>query len=794
MSVQLDLAAPRAREARLGRAIGTTGFKAMLIAGTAAAVGAIIAGLAHERHIALLLVSPALALYMPAIWWKRQLSVLPPSGDDLTGRLSYAVLSRLTPGMAMEPKSMWMAIRDHWQTRFFLNHLLLNPDTVAQHMSTDPAELEYACQLAIDTAQKNNCQVIEPGFMVAGLLLASKSVRDMLTEMKAQESDIQSIGDWIGRNLDETRRARRNFGGIGRDWAFGFTPLLNRFGQNVSSAIINGAHFGSLMDSEGVKAIETAFDNRADAVVLVGPDGIGKSTSVYALAQRLIEGKTAKSLAYHQIISLNATDITSNARGPGELEHMMLSLVNEASHAGHIVLFFDDAQLFLGGGPGSFDATQILLTVVQGRAVPIILAFTPNDYQRLRAHNQSLASLLTPVVLKEMPEDGVMRVLEDTAASLENRHDVLIAYEAFHEAYRLSGRYEQDEAYPGKAIRLLEQAVSHSENSLVNAVSVQQAIEQTRGVKVGTAQGAETDTLLHLEDRIHERMINQAHAVGVVSNALRRARAGVANPRRPIGSFLFLGPTGVGKTELAKAIAATYFSSESNMVRLDMSEYQQPESVDRLLSDGREEHQSLIMAVRQQPFSVVLLDEIEKAHPNVLNLLLQLFDEGKLTDTSGKAVSFKDCIIIVTSNAGAQTIREHVQSGESLESFQAEFIDQLINSGQFKPELLNRFDEMVLFGPLKPEELSQVVALMMREINQTLANQNITVELTPAAIQKVVEAGYDPRLGARPMRRALQRAVEDTVAQKILRKEISAGDHVTLDVSDLSLPAAAPSR
>jgi ATP-dependent Clp protease ATP-binding subunit ClpC len=198
------------------------------------------------------------------------------------------------------------------------------------------------------------------------------------------------------------------------------------------------------------------------------------------------------------------------------------------------------------------------------------------------------------------------------------------------------------------------------------------------------------------------------------------------------------------------------------------------------------------MAVREQPFSVVLLDEIEKAHPNVLNLLLQMFDEGKLTDISGKAVSFKDCVIIVTSNAGAQTIRERVQNGEALESFQAEFIDQLINSGQFKPELLNRFDEIVLFGPLKPQELSQVVALMMREINQTLSNQNITVELTPAAIQKVVEVGYDPRLGARPMRRALQRAVEDTIAQRILRKEISSGDHVTLDVADLAIEQPTP--
>ncbi|HYH36253.1 MAG TPA: AAA family ATPase, partial [Candidatus Saccharimonadales bacterium] len=569
-----------------------------------------------------------------------------------------------------------------------------------------------------------------------------------------------------------------------------FTPLLNRFGQNVTLAIEHGAHFGWMTKSEGVQAIETAFDNRASAVVLVGPDGIGKSTTVYALAQRLIEGNGARSLAYHQIISLNATDIISNARGAGELEQMMTSLASEASHAGHIILFFDDAQLFLGGGPGSFDATQILFTIIQAHAVPIIMAFTPSDLQRLRAQNQSLANLLTPIMLQELPEAGVMRVLEDTAVTLQGRHHVLVAYEALHEAYRLSGRYEQEEAYPGKAIKLLEQAVSHSQNSVVSASSVQQALEQARGVKVGTAEAAEADTLLNLEDKIHERMINQVHAVKVVSNALRRARAGVANPRRPIGSFLFLGPTGVGKTELAKAIAAVYFSDEKNMVRLDMSEYQQPESVDRLLSDGRQEHQSLIMAVRQQPFSVVLLDEIEKAHPNVLNLLLQLFDEGQLTDTAGKTVSFKDCIIIVTSNAGAQTIRERVQDGEALESFQSEFIDQLINSGQFKPELLNRFDEMVLFGPLQPKELAQVVALMMREINQTLSNQNIIVELTPAAIQKVVEAGYDPRLGARPMRRTLQRGVEDAVAQRILRKEIKAGDHVMLDVNDLSLEPA----
>jgi ATP-dependent Clp protease ATP-binding subunit ClpC len=350
----------------------------------------------------------------------------------------------------------------------------------------------------------------------------------------------------------------------------------------------------------------------------------------------------------------------------------------------------------------------------------------------------------------------------------------------------LSGRYEMDEAYPGKAIKLLEQAVTHSQHSIVSAESVQRAIQQTRGVKVGTAAPAEADQLLHLEDQIHERMINQTYAVGVVANALRRARAGVTNPRRPIGSFLFLGPTGVGKTELAKAVAATYFGSEANMLRLDMSEYQQPDDVQRLLSSGQSETTSLLLRVRQQPFSVVLLDEIEKAHPNILNLLLQLLDEGQLTDLSGRAASFKDCIIIATSNAGAQTIRDRIGRGESLESFSSQLTDELINSGQFKPELLNRFDEMVLFRPLNAAELTQVVKLMLAGINETLTTQNISVELTDAAIQVIVQQGNDPRLGARPLRRALQRAVENSVAQKILRGQAQSGDHLVLDVGDLS--------
>jgi len=791
MQSAIDLKTRRAAEARAGRLLNKTACSILLII----AAGALAAGLAilliRDINYGYLLIDLAVLCYIPAVWWQRRLKPLPAGGTELNQRLSGDVLARLKSDSVGQPAAMWEALRGHWQSRFFLNHLLLTPDMISQNISQDQVAAGLALQNATRIADRNHSPVIELGFVVAGLLLASPGINKLMVQLKAKPEDIEAMADWLGRGLaEDARRGKQKFGGIGRDWAFGYTPLLNRFGQNFSLGIAkHGAHFDWLANSEGVKDIEAAFDNRAGAVALVGPDGIGKTSTVYALAQKLIEGHTGQRLAYHQVIALNATDILSNAQGTGQLERIMLSLAAEAGHAGHVILFFDDAQLLLGGGPGSFDATQILLTIVQNGATPIIMAFTPNDYQRLKTHNQSLANLLTPVILQELPEADTMRVLEDSALSLESHHKIMVSYEALREAYRLSGRYDQDAAYPGKAIKLLGQSVTHARESIVTTESVQQAIEQTRGVKASSAAPVEADALLHLEDNIHQRMINQSHAVSVVANALRRARAGVTNPNRPIGSFLFLGPTGVGKTELAKSVAATYFGDETSMIRLDMSEYQQPDDVQRLLSTGAgaSEANSLLMSIRKQPFTVVLLDEIEKAHPNILNLLLQLLDEGQLTDESGKAASFKDSVIIATSNAGAQEIRERVGKGEKLDNFASQFTDQLIKSGQFKPELLNRFDEMVLFRPLNPKELAQVVQLMLASVNKTLANQNVSVELTPEAIAKIVEVGNDPRLGARPMRRTLQKAVEDTVAQKILKGEAQAGSHIKLDAGDLAL-------
>ena len=782
----IKLGSVRHKKARLGKKIGKGGFYLLVLITILCGALSTYILLIGGKNFAALLLAPALLSFMLAAWWKRDLSVLAPSKKSITDRLSYDVLSNL-PISVKDNKQLFQALSNDWQSNFMLGHLTITDEAVLSAIDDSPEAFTKTWLTASQIADQNQSDAIEVGFIIASILMQSSAVKEMVVKSGNKAEDIKDIANWLARSLEAKKNDKKYYGGIGRDWANGWTPLLNRLGQNISLSIEKyGANYGWLTDSEGVKAVEAAFDNNAKAVALIGPDGIGKSSSVKALAQKLIEGKSTPNLAYHQIVGISAMDITSNAQQPGQLEALIVNLINEASKAGHIMLFIDDAQTFFSDQPGAIDASQILLKVIESGQVPIILAMSDSDFQRLRTKSQNLSNLITPVKLQELDQAGVMRVLEDIALGTEINKKILITFSAIRAIYQLSDRFNQDMSNPGKAIKLLGESVPHVQNSVMTRETIEKTIEQISGVKVSKAAPEESSALLKMEEAIHKRMINQSHAVSVVSNALRRSRAGVSNPSKPIGSFLFLGPTGVGKTELAKSIAAIYFGDESAMIRLDMSEYQQPDDVKRLLATGENESSSLLLNIRKKPYTVVLLDEIEKAHPNILNLLLQLLDEGQLTDESGKAASFKDSIIITTSNAGAQEIRERIEKGENIEDFANQFTDNLINAGSFKPELLNRFDEIVLFRPLNPEELKQVVGLMLEEVNKTLADKNIKISLTDEAINKIVAEGNDPRLGARPMRRALQRAVENSVAQKILSGAIKEGDSVTLDVADLS--------
>jgi len=782
----LNLRSLRAKKARLALKLSGSGSRVIIITMLGLAVLSALLFFASLDRIAYLTSAISLAVAIFVMWYRQDLLVLKSTDDSLDGQLTKEILGILKTGH-INPQSVWISLSSNWQSQFFINRFLLAAQVIEQNLSGESADMPVIWDKAKQLASERTSPGIEVGHVVAALLLTSPQLQTIFTQSKLSKDDIEVVLAWLMRTVDASHAPKPYFGGIGRDWTTGFTPHLSEFGKNLSNTTENsGDHFDWLQKTPGVVAIKNALSQGAAGVALIGPPGIGKSSYIAALSNELAEEDEDRNLRHQQIISLSPSMILSRAKGSGEIEHTLMTIMGEASHAGHIILFFDDAQLFFHEGLGSFDITQVLLPVLQDSNLQLIFAMSPNDFQSLKANQSAFAAKLTPVVLAEPDEQSVMRVLEDTTLGMEYKRGVLITYDALRETYRLSGRYEQEMSFPGKAIQLLEEALPYANNGIVTAESIQQAIEQTRGVKAGSAAPVEADELLNLEDEIHKRMINQDRAVSVVASALRRTRAGVANPKRPIGSFLFLGPTGVGKTELAKSIAATYFKNESNIIRLDMSEYQQADDVKRLLA-GSTDNTSLIMSVRERPFSVVLLDEIEKAHTNILNLLLQLLDEGQLTDIDGRAASFKDCIIIVTSNAGSQEIREHIARGEELETFESAFIDQLISSNQFKPELLNRFDEIVLFRPLNESELAQVVGLMMQEVNQTLSNQKIVIQLTDAAVAKIVAAGYDARLGARPMRRVLQHAVEDPVANEILSGQIKPGDRVNIDGPDLNL-------
>lgn len=730
-------------------------------------------------------------------WYYGELRNLEPaesiaSTRDIANVLDRKILAKLRPNMS--PYDLALLVAKQPGGYFYANRFGVGPSFLQNLSSKESVTTSLVWQSALQLSNDIGNTQITSAAVVAGLVLAIPGHDTQLAYLKVDSSDIVEGLRWFDHIESVMRRIaeRRNLGGIGRDLSFGWAPMLSRVGFNITESIERGGILARDVDGHA-QAIDQLIHlmsqpGRRNAV-LVGDVGVGKTTIVSSFAEKLLEDRThvPAELRFRQVVSLDAANLIANAKGRGQLEELLIRLFNEVIAAKNIIIFLDEAQLFLKDGTGAVDLSNLLLPVIEGGAMPIILAITEQEWLRLSQSNPGLAQLMNRVAIKPLPHDDVFKVMEDQVMLLEGRNDVVYMQQALTEAYRLSDRFIHEQAFPGKAMKLLEAAAGFAEDKyFITAKSVQQAVEKSFDVRVQTADSfAEKDTLLNMEARIHERMINQTRAVKLVSDALRRARAGVRNENKPIGTFLFLGPTGVGKTELSKALAAVYFGGEDRMIRVDLNEYSRPSDTSRLLAAGSTDPYSLCAQVSKQPFSVILLDEIEKAHPNVLNLLLQMLDEGVLRDTTNKPVSFKDAIIIATSNAGAEKIREHIAKGEQLEQFESAFVDELITANIFRPEFLNRFDETVLFRPLTQEELLQVVDLLLATINKTLAGRKVSVTLTVPAKQLLAATGYDPRLGARPLRRVMQRAVENVVAQKLLSGQANPGQVIQLDAPEL---------
>lgn len=728
-----------------------------------------------------------------ALWWRLYLKDLPIKEDHADKQLCLdclaepELLARLKPNQS--PRQLWQALENSWQLNFIANRLQISSSFFEQSLSDRFEDSKAVWNMANQIGQSMPGEGIKTGALVAALMLSAEDGEAYLQQNKLSPEDVEAVALWQARTaiLMKKLQQKRSFGGIARDWAAGYTPLLNRFAQDLSADVVHGAYQHLYLQTHS-QALEQALQHlsgsKGAAVALVGGTGSGKTSLAYALTERLLDPDN-KTLRYHKVFALNASLVISEAKRIGNLESLLLSIVAEARRARNVILFFDDAHSFFAEESGASDMSNVLLQLIRSGSIRMLFAFRPEDWQYLTSKAGDITARLHQIKLQDPDKESTVKVLEDQALGVEAETKTSISYAAIKEAYELADRYMPDQSFPGKAISLLESSAQNTQGGWVLPVTVQQTIEASLGVKVGSAAPEESDALLNLEDSLHQYMINQDFAVSAVSNALRRARAGVGSQQRPVGSFLFLGPTGVGKTELCKALARVYYQGEDSIIRVDMSEYSQADSSQRLLASSAVAG-SFLASVRSAPFNVVLLDEVEKSSDEVMNLLLQMLDEGQLTDVDGKEVSFRDAIIIATSNAGADIIRNKIEAGHDLSDFSSSFMDQLIDSRQFKPELINRFDEAVLFRPLDKQELRQVAQLLLDEINQNMAKQKIKVGLTEAAVDKIVEEGYDPRLGARPMRRMMQRTVENVVAKKVLSKELQPGMETVLDVGDLS--------
>ena len=787
MKNSFDPQNPRVRKAHQKHALNNSPMLALTLVVFITLLFGGVALLYFQKSISWTLIGFSSLPAMLIFWIKNDLVDIPiGKTDNFTDLISEDLLLLITKNSS--PADLTQILPKTKSGAFIMARFNLPTPFFNEIANFLPATPEPIYETARHIRETTNSEEITGAVLAVAIISSIPNYELLLNQFQLTITDLHQGIIWFNYLNGMVKNSKKPIrsGGIARDFAFGYTPTLQRFAINLSERY-SGAHT-KLQMADHTKIIgqiiETFTHGGRQNVALIGAYGSGRSTIVNALAETLMnaDSKIPHSLKYRQIYSLDAPSLISAAKDSSELEYLMVNIFNEIYSAKNIILCLDNAHLFFEEGPGSVDIANLLTPILEAGRIRMILIMDDQKFLEISSKNSTLANSLNKIMVSPSNREETLKILMDQVPLLEYQKNVIYTYRALTEAYRLSEQYIHDVEMPGKAKLLLESAASYAEGNLVTALSVQTAVEKSYGVKVRVASDeSDRNKLLNLEALIHERMIDQTEAVSAVANALRRAGAGVKHAGRPIGTFLFLGPTGVGKTELAKSLSEVYFNGEDNIIRLDMNEFVSATDVSRLIKDGAEDGLSLTAQVSKQPFSVILLDEIEKAHPSVLTTLLQVLDEGILRDEKNREISFRDSIIIATSNAGANEIREKIASGAKIDDFKEEFIENLISSNEFKPEFLNRFDEICLFKPLSKEDLVSVLDLIIASTNRTLEPQKISVVVDPAAKQILIDKGYDPKMGARPMRRIVQKTVENIVAAAILSGHATPGStlHIT---------------
>ncbi len=652
---------------------------------------------------------------------------------------------------------------------------------------------------AFDAARKSDAHYIEmPDFLTALGQVDDGDLTHLfeIFEITSHELELIAILSRFAHSKSTFGISPRVLGGFGhrphkirhrvinRAWTSRPTSTLDAYGEDITDLARSGL-LGFMIghNEEYERMVNVLAKGNNPNVLLVGEAGVGKHTLVAHLASMIIRDHVPSPLFDKRIVSVAIGSLIAGT-DVGKLAERLKRILSEVIDAGNVILYIPDLHnLARTSGPLQMNAADILLPAIKGTDFSVIGGTYPYEFQKYVQPNSDFVSAFEVVHVQEVSEEEATRVLVYASILFERAYHIEIDFPAIRTAVNLAHKYFRTTLLPGSAEDLVKEALAdcrEKRKSQLTSEDVVAVAEKKINVPLGKMKGGEAETLLHLEDTIHERFIDQDDAVRSVSRAIREYRSGLSRKGGPIATFLFVGPTGVGKTELSKILAKLQFGSSDFMIRFDMSEYQDKQSFFRFIgSPDGSVHGALTNAVREKPYSLLLLDEFEKAYPDILNLFLQVFDEGRLTDNIGRVVDFQNTIIIATSNAHSIFIKAELETGKAMEAIADELKKKLTD--YFKPELINRFSQIIVFRPLSREDVAAVTRLLLREVSETLkATHAVELVCDDQAVQKIAELGYDPVFGARPLRAVMSEKIRSVLAEKILRNEIVRGDRVLI--------------
>ncbi|MFH1509400.1 MAG: ATP-dependent Clp protease ATP-binding subunit [bacterium] len=642
-------------------------------------------------------------------------------------------------------------------------------------------------------AVENRRPKIDLAELLSAITNTDSAANEIMLDLDMSQNKIRHIVEWYNTRHDIMRRYREEKrlamfkpkGVMDRAMTAVASPVLERMSTDLTYLSSRGVLEVCVNREKETDEILRVVES-GNSVVLVGEDGVGKSAIINGLARLMTVEDVPKILQDKRLINLSVSSMLSGA-GVGQLEGRIQKVMNEIARARNIVLVIENVHDLVGvatGGGQTFDISDILTEAIKKFNLLIIATTNSKDFSDVIENKSSLDSVMTKIDITEVDEDNAIRISEIKALGIEAKNNVYFSYGAIQSAVDMSSRYIHESHLPDKAINILEEAAvlaagEKGEGSIVSADEVAKIIADKTNIPTENVTASESAKLLKLEDLIHNRIIGQDQAVTAVAEALRRARAELRDEKRPIATLLFLGPTGVGKTELSKTVAEAYFGSENDMIRVDMSEYQEVTSIARLIGD-EESSGYLTEAVRKSPYSLLLLDELEKAHPDILNLFLQVMDDGRLTDGLGRTIDFTNVILIATSNANTSFIQDQLEAGKTVVEIHKILMEEELQK-IYRPEFINRFDEIVVFKPLSEKDLVDITRLLLNKVEKRLLKKGINLRVTETAILELAHSGYDPKYGARPLRRVLQDQVDSALAKKILSGNLKRRDVAILE-------------